>query len=81
MTVALDGEVIRLVEECRVEEAEELLRLLLASSDRIVDLSQCRQMHAAVAQVLLSLSARVAGEPADPFLRQFVAPNFKRLEE
>lgn len=80
MTVRLDGDVIVLEGECHVEQAEQLLQRLQDAPASTVDLSACRHLHGAVVQVLLSFSARVSGDPANTFLRQFVAPNFQPPE-
>ena len=65
---------IRLEGDCPVEEAETLLALLLADPEAMVDWRSCGSAHAAVAQVLLALGRPVLGEPADPFLRRWIAP-------
>jgi hypothetical protein len=77
MSVRIDGDVIRLEGACHVEQAEVLLQALLAVPERTVDVAGCRHLHGAVVQVLLSFATRVSGDPADAFLRQFVAPNFQ----
>lgn len=76
MSVRLDGEVIRLEGDCHVEQAEALVRLLQEDRKRQVDLGACRQLHSALAQVLLAFGAEVFGHPEDPFLRELVLPNF-----
>ncbi len=76
MTVRLDGEVIHLEGDCHVEQAEQLLLHLEAGPTRTVHFGLCRHLHGAVAQVLLVYKPRVTGRPADPFLRDLVAPNF-----
>ena len=80
MSVRVEGSVIFLEGDCHVEQAEQLLLRLHEEPTRSVDLSGCRQLHGAVAQVLLSHAPRVSGDSADPFLRQFVAPNFQPSE-
>lgn len=76
MTVRLDGDVIHLEDDCHVEQAEQLLGLLQDAAGRSVDLTTCRQLHSAVVQVLLSFAPPIVGRPSDPFLRDFIAPNF-----
>ncbi|MBS0333309.1 MAG: hypothetical protein JSS35_11115 [Proteobacteria bacterium] len=78
MTVRLDGEVIHLEGDCHVEDAEVLLRRLQEAPGRGVDLSQCRRMHAALAQVLLSFRTPILAAPQDSFLRDRLLPNFQR---
>lgn len=80
MTVRVDGQVIFLEDDCHVDQAELLLLRLQEDPARSVDLSRCRHLHSALAQVLLSHGVRVSGEPPDTFLRQFVAPNFQSAE-
>jgi len=75
MSVRVEGQVIFLEDQCHVEQAEELVLRLLEDPTRHVDITGCRHLHSALAQALLSFAARVSGEPADPFLRRFVAPN------
>lgn len=81
MSVRVEGHVVFLDGDCHVEQAEQLHQVLHASPWRTVDLSGCRHLHGAVAQVLLSLRPRVSGDPKDPFLRQLVAPNFQPPED
>ncbi|HEX7948277.1 hypothetical protein [Roseateles sp.] len=80
MSVRLEGDVIFLEGQCHVEQAEQLLLRLQEDPSRRVELSGCRHLHSAVAQVLLSHPVQVCGDPADPFLRQFVAPCFATPE-
>jgi len=81
MTVRIEGQVVFLEGDCHVEQAETLLQALRAAPGRTVDLSGCRHLHGALAQVLLSLRPRVSGDPPDIFLRRFVAPNFQPAED
>lgn len=71
MSVREDAGVIRLEGSCRVEEAETLTALLQAGL-RPVDLSQCREAHSAVVQVLLAFAPPIAAEPAQPMLRDLL---------
>lgn len=74
MTVRLDGDLIRLEGACGLEEAEILVSLLQQAHGQAVDLSQARQLHAAVAQALLALAPPCAALPDEPFLRDLLAP-------
>jgi hypothetical protein len=74
MTVRREGAVVRLEDDCPVEEAETLVALLLAGGVRAADLSACRHLHAAVLQALLAFGVAVEGAPADGFLRDIVIP-------
>jgi len=74
MTVRLDGNVVHLEGVCDLEDAETVAGLLFGVPGRIVDLTQCRRLHAAVAQALLA-SAPVCGtQPQDHFLRDLLVP-------
>ncbi len=81
MSVDSRGDTIFLVGDMPIEEAEPLAALLLASSDAIIDWSQSRQLHTAVAQVLLAFRPRMLGEPADDFSRRWLAPLLPSHEE
>jgi len=81
MTVRLEGDVVRLEGDCRLEEAEALAALICDHPERVVDLSMCRLMHSALVQVLLSFAPAVRGDPDDAFLRDFVTPILRRPSE
>lgn len=74
MSVRLDGSIIHLEGECRVEDAEPLLSLLQEEAGRVVDLSAASRLHAAVAQVLLALRPPLAGPAGDPFAARWLVP-------
>lgn len=74
MSVRLDGPVIRLEGECRVEEAEPLLALLQEDAGREVDLGGAGALHTAVVQVLFALRPRIRGLPQDGFLTHWLLP-------
>lgn len=76
MSVEARDDVIALVGECHVEDAEPLAAAL-ADRPRPVDVSQCRHLHGAVLQALLALGATVTGTAEDDFLTTFVAPNLR----
>jgi hypothetical protein len=78
MTVRLDGDIIRLEDDCHVEQAESLVVLAQEDPARRVDLSQCRHLHGAVAQVLIAFALPVVGAPADAFLREHLLPSLAR---
>lgn len=79
MSIRLEDDLIRLDGDCHVEQAEVLVRLLQEDPARRVDLSNCRRMHGALAQVLLAFGAIVCGTPDASFLCDFVQPNFRHL--
>jgi hypothetical protein len=74
MSVALDGNIVRLTGECRVEDAEPLLSLLQGNRSRIVDLSEAGYLHTALVQVLLAASPTMRGSSLDPFIRGWIQP-------
>jgi hypothetical protein len=79
MTVrlAVDG-TIELEGACPSEDAEPLLRLLLASPGATVDWQFCKEAHTAVVQVLAVAQPRLRGPPRGDFLREVVAPALTR---
>jgi len=74
MSARLDGEVIWLERQCRVEDAEPLLAWLQADGSRIVDLTNAEHLHGAVFQVLMALKPAIRGEGKDSFLRDWLTP-------
>ncbi|WP_114947168.1 hypothetical protein [Microvirga calopogonii] len=74
MSARLDGEVIVLEGQCRVEDAEPLLAWLQANRSRIVDLTNADHLHGAVFQVLIALKPAIRGEGKDAFLRDWLVP-------
>ena len=74
MTVRLDGQTIYLSGECRVEDAEPLVGLLVGSSSVQVDVSGAEGLHTAVIQVLIAFKPTLIGRPANPFLQDWVIP-------
>lgn len=72
MTIALEGEVIRLSGRCVAEEAEPMLKHLLGGA-RQVDLSGCDYLHGALVQLLMASKPVIIGEP-DEFLRDWLMP-------
>ena len=57
-----------------MEDAEPLAALLRTSEGLAVDWSRSRQLHAAVAQVLLAYRPMMVGTPEDAFSRRWLAP-------
>jgi hypothetical protein len=73
MSVRVEDEVIRLAGRCQAEDAEALLVALQDGPARIVDLTDIKRMHLAVAQVLLAARPVLRGSPENTFLaRHFV---------
>ena len=78
MSVGLDGDRIRLVGPCRVEDAEPLLVLLQSDRNRPVDVAEATHMHAAVLQVLLAFRPPLVGSPQDAFIERWLMPLLHR---
>ncbi|MBV1800348.1 hypothetical protein [Siccirubricoccus sp. G192] len=74
MSVRLDGPVICLEGECRVEDTEPLLAALQGGPGRVVDLSGAGPLHAAIVQVLLALRPPLSGPARDPFTARWLLP-------
>ena len=78
MTVVRDGDVVRLVGLCRVEDAEPLTALLQGVFYSTLDLSSCEGLHAAVLQAILAFRPTITGTPANPFLKDQLLPALAR---
>jgi len=74
VSVVQEGSVIRLEGLCRVEDAEILTALLQRRPGSAVDLNRCQGLHAAVVQAILAFAPRLIGNPAEPFLQDFLLP-------
>lgn len=72
MTVRVTEDAIGLVGRCLVEDAEALLTAIQQNPELPVDVSGLQRLHMAVAQVLMVLKPRIAGDPADTFLIEHV---------
>jgi len=59
----VDGKVIVFQGAVSVEEAEELLDLLLKVSDAEIDLSECTHIHSAALQVLMAVNPTIKAWP------------------
>lgn len=73
MSVQQEGELVRLVGDCRVEDAEALCATLVGRRIRRVDVSGAQRLHTAVVQALMALDAEVIGRPADAFQERQLA--------
>jgi hypothetical protein len=65
---------IELTGACPCEDAEPLLRHLLAAPAPTVDWRDCRGAHTAVIQVLMAAQPKLLGPPADVQLKDWVEP-------
>jgi hypothetical protein len=77
MSVELEGDRIRLIGRCKVEDAEALLSHLQEDSERTVDVSETTGLHTAAIQILLAAQPTLSGEPADLSLRRWLIPLLK----
>jgi len=58
-----------------LEDAEELLRLLIDNPDSAVDWRACESCHAAILQVLMAAGPRLIGPPRSQFLKRWMDPD------
>lgn len=79
MTVDTSGfDAIHLSGDCGLEDAEPLLRALLAAPTRPVNWTRATSAHTAIIQVLIALEPAVDGPPASLYLRKWIHPLLKR---
>jgi hypothetical protein len=74
MSARLDGNIILLEGQCRVEDAEPLLGWLQADSSRVVDLTNAEHLHAAVFQILMALRPPIREGEKDAFVQDWLIP-------
>ena len=74
MSARLDGNIILLEGQCRVEDAEPLLGWLQADSSRVVDLTNAEHLHAAVFQILMALRPPIREGEKDAFVHDWLIP-------
>jgi hypothetical protein len=75
MTVRTAGDgTIVLEGRCPVDDAEDLLRLLLLDPSSAVDWRTCDDAHTAVIQVLLAARPKVLGPPRAMLLSKWIEP-------
>lgn len=75
MTIHIsDDGIIELEGDCASEDAEVLLRHLLANPAATVDWRQCESAHGAVIQVLMAAGPRLLGPPVGRALKNWVHP-------
>jgi len=75
MTVRLKEDVVFLEGACPVEDAETLAGILDIKPDRIVDLTRCTSLHAALIQAVMVFGVRLRGNTDDEFLRTWILPS------
>jgi hypothetical protein len=77
VTVRATGDgTIMLEGNCPIEDAERLLRCLLAGPAGPVDIRSCMTMHTAVLQVLLAARPVIRGPSRSPFFHKWIEPRF-----
>jgi hypothetical protein len=74
MSARLDGNIILLEGQCRVEDAEPLLGWLQADSSRVVDLTDAEHLHAAIFQILMALRPPIREGEKDAFVQDWLIP-------
>jgi len=74
MSIRTDQNVIHLIGNCTVEDAETLLLAIHDAPLAPVDLSAVTRLHLAVAQILGATRPTIAAMPQDAFLRDLLLP-------
>ncbi len=74
MSVCMEGAVIRLIGDCRVEDAEPLLAALRTDDARALDLKDCIWIHSAVLQVILAFRPTIAAPCQQSFIADWIFP-------
>jgi hypothetical protein len=72
MSVHLEGNIIRLIGDCPVEDAESIVSLLQADGARELDLAECTRLHSAVVQVMLAFRPPIAAPSRDGFIADWI---------
>jgi ABC-type transporter Mla MlaB component len=75
MSVRLEGHMISLEGQCRVEDAEPLLGWLQADRGRAVDLTDAEHLHTAVLQILMALRPHIRGAGKNSFIKDWIIPS------
>ena len=78
MSVRIEQEIAWLEGACGVADAEPLYAALSQGQVTTVDLSVCKEIHAAVAQTLMKFPVKIVGEASDAFVRNLVTPALMR---
>ena len=68
MSFHIEGELVKLVGPCPVEEAPDLFQALLPIETPLFDISEAVFIHTAIAQLLIASRGRLVTRPADPAL-------------
>jgi hypothetical protein len=78
MSVEVMGNIIRIVGNAPVSDAEPVLAALLDDPLRTIDLTNAAHLHSAVIQILLAVRPRITGTPSYPFFTSYVLPQLDR---
>lgn len=68
MPVRLEDNVVYLVDECSIEEAESLYETLMKIDRPRFDLSEAKHVHCSIVQLIMACSGVVRGIGTDPVL-------------
>lgn len=74
MPISFKKYVAVLRETCSIEDSERLLSALVKAPDRAVDLTDLKNVHTAVLQVLMACRPRCIAAPEDEELSIVLAP-------
>lgn len=74
MSVEIVGDIVRIVGDAPVGDAEPLLAALHDDPARHIDLGEAAHLHSAVIQIMLALRPRIVGSPAYPFFSDSILP-------
>ncbi len=74
MSVVVKDDVIRIVGNASVADAEPLLTALHEDRLRTVDLSEAGHLHSAVIQILLAAHPVITGNPSYAFFKARILP-------
>lgn len=78
MTIAAEREIVYASGHCLAEDAEALLKLLVAGA-KTVDLTNCDYLHGAIVQLLMAAKPVIVGEPSG-FVREWLIPLIRELD-
>ena len=78
MSVEVVGDIVRIVGNAPVSDAEPVLAALLDDPLRTIDLTRAAHLHSAVIQILLAVRPRITGKPSYPFFTAYVLPQLDR---
>ncbi len=74
MSVVVRDDLVRIVGNASVADAEPLLTILHEDRSRTVDLSEAGHLHSAVIQILLAARPAITGTPSYAFFTARILP-------